>query len=43
MKTREQNRLNKQTKIERFDKFVERIQMRGAFGWLSESSAKKTF
>ena len=33
---------NKRTKIERFDWFVERIQTRVAFGWLSERSAKKT-
>ena len=32
MKTREQNRNNKRTEIERFD-FVERIQTRVAFGW----------
>ena len=42
MKTREQNRNNKRTEIERFDWFVERIQTRVAFGWLSERSAKKT-
>ena len=39
MKTREQNRNNNrnniQTEIERFDWFVERIQTRVAFGWLS--------
>ena len=33
MKTREQNRNNKRTEIERFDWFIERIQMRVAF-WL---------
>ena len=43
MQTREQNSENKRTEIERFDWFVERIQMRGAFGWLSERSAKKNF
>ena len=41
MKTREQNR-NKRTKIERFDWFIERIQTRVAFGWLSERSGEKT-
>ena len=34
MKTREHNRNNKRTEIERFDWFVERIQTRVAFGWL---------
>ena len=42
MKTREQNRNNKRTEIERFDWFVERIQTRVAFGWLSERSGEKT-
>ena len=42
MKTCEQNRNNKRREIERFDWFVERIQTRVAFGWLSESSAGKT-
>ena len=41
MKTREQNRNNKQTEIERFDWFIERIQTRVAFGWLSERSGEK--
>ena len=41
MKTREENRNDKQTEIERFDWFIERIQMRVAFGWLSERSAEK--
>ena len=41
MKTREQDRNNKRTKIERCDWFVERIQTRVAFGWLSERSDKK--
>ena len=41
MKTREQNRNNKRTEIERFVWFVERIQTRVAFGWLSERSDKK--
>ena len=34
--------INKRTEIERFDWFVERIQTRVAFGWLSERSAEKT-
>ena len=42
MKTREQNRNNEQTEIERFDWFVERIQTLVAFGWLSECSGEKT-
>ena len=42
MKTREQNRSNKRTEIERFDWFIERIQTRVAFGWLSERSGEKT-
>ena len=42
MKTREQNRKNKQKEIERFDWFTERIQTRVAFGWLSKRSGKKT-
>ena len=41
MKTREQNRNNKPTEIERFDWFIERIQTRVAFGWLSERSGEK--
>ena len=41
MKTREQNRNNKLTEIERFDWFIERIQTRVAFGWLSERSGEK--
>ena len=41
MKTREQNRNNKRTEIEPFDWFIERTQMRVAFGWLSERSAEK--
>jgi len=41
MKTREQNRNNKRTEVERFDLFVERIQTRVAFGWLSERSSEK--
>ena len=42
MKTREQNRNNKLTEIERLDWFVERIQKRVAFGSLSERSGEKT-
>ena len=42
MKTREQNRNNKRTEIQRFDWFSERIQTRVAFGWLSERSGEKT-
>ena len=42
MKTREQNRNNKRTEIERFDWFIEQIQTRVAFGWLSERSGEKT-
>ena len=41
-KTREQNRNNKRTEIERFDWFLERTQMRVAFGWLSKCSGKIT-
>ena len=43
MKTREQNRNNKRTEIERFDWLVERIQTLVAFGWLSECSGEKNF
>ena len=42
MKTREQNKNNKETEIKRFDWFIERIQTRLAFGWLSERSDEKT-
>ena len=42
MKTREQNRNNKRTEIERFDWFIERIQRRVAFDWLSAGSGEKT-
>ena len=42
MKMREQNRNNKRTEIERFDWFIERIQTRVTFGWLSERSGEKT-
>ena len=41
MKTHEQNRNNKRTEIERFDWFLERIQTRVAFGYLSERSGEK--
>ena len=41
MKTREQNRNNKRTEIERFDWFIERIKTRVAFGWLSERRHEK--
>ena len=41
MKTREQNRNNKRTEIERFDWFIEQIQTHAAFGWLNERSGKK--
>ena len=36
------NRKNKRTEIQQFDWFIERIQTRVAFGWLSERSAEKT-
>ena len=42
MKTREQNRNNKQTEIEQFDWSIERIQTYVAFGWLNERSGKKS-
>ena len=42
MKTHEQNRNNKRTEKERLDWFIERIQSRVAFCWLSERSAEKT-
>ena len=41
MKTREQNRNNKRTEIERFDRFIERIQMCVAFRWLTERLSEK--
>ena len=41
IKTREQNRNNKRTKIERFYWFIERIQTPVAFGWLCERSGGK--
>ena len=42
MKTRKRNRNNKLTEIERFDWFIERMQTRVAFGWLSERLGEKT-
>ena len=42
MKTREQNRNNKRSKVERFGWFIERIKTRLAFCWLSERSGEKT-
>ena len=42
MKTREQNRNNKRTEIERFDWCIERIQTHLGFGWLSERLGKQT-
>ena len=43
MKMRKQNRNNKWTEIEVSDWFVEWIQMRVTFGWLSEHSGEKNF
>ena len=43
MKTSEQNRNNKRKEIEQLDWFIERLQMRVAFSWLSERSGKKNF
>ena len=42
MKTRKQNRNNKRTEIEPFDWFIEQIQTRVDFDWLSERSGEKT-
>ena len=42
MKTREQNRHNERTEIERFDWFIERIQTAVTFRWLSERSGENT-
>ena len=39
-KTRQQNRNNKRAEIRQFDWFIERIQTRLAFGWLSERSGE---
>ena len=41
MKTRERNRNNKRKDLERFDWFVERLQMRVDFGWFIERSGRK--
>ena len=40
-KTRELNRNNRRTEIERFDWFIKRRQTRLAFGWLSERSGEE--
>ena len=42
MKTREQNKKNKRSKIERFDWFIEWIQTRVIFGWFNKRSGEKT-
>ena len=42
MKTREQNRNNKRTEIERFDGLIELIKTPVDFGWLIERSGEKT-
>ena len=42
IKTRQQNRNNKPTERERLGWFIEQIQTRVAFGWLSERSGEKT-
>ena len=46
MKKREQtettNEPGNEIEIKQFDWFIERIQTRVAFGWLSESSSEKT-
>ena len=42
MKTLKQNRNNKQTEIERLDWYIEQIQTRMAFGWLSECLTEET-
>ena len=41
VKTREKNKHNKRREIERFDWFIEQIQTRVAFGWLSERLREK--
>ena len=41
MKTREQNRNNKRTEIERFDWFIKQIQTRVAFGWFFSGKIKR--
>ena len=43
MKARELKGNNKKTEIERFDWFIERIQTRVAFSWLSERSGARDF
>ena len=40
MKTRKQNRNNKRTELGRFDWFIERMQTRVDFGWLSNAGVK---
>ena len=40
METREHNRNNKRTEIERFDWFIEQIRL---VGWLSEPSGQNNF
>ena len=40
--TSHQNKNNKRTEIQRFDWFIERVQTRVAFSWLSERSGEKT-
>ena len=42
MKICKHNKTNKRTEIKQFDWFIERIQMRVAFAWLSECSGEKT-
>ena len=42
MKTRQQNRNNERTEIERCDWFIKRIQTCVAFAWLSERWGEKT-
>ena len=41
-KTRQQNTNNKRAEIGQFDRFIERIQTRVGFGWLSGRSGEKT-
>ena len=43
MKTRERNKSNKRTEIERFVWFIERIRTLVSFGWLSERLGEKKF
>ena len=42
VKTRKQNKHSKRTGIGRFDWFIEQMQTRVVFGWLSERSGEKT-